>query len=212
MGWAGAKSLLVPPTSISSSSCSCSSGRYLSFCSVLAPYVYFARAAWSHPKLPAFEFNFHRPTSASPTEPLMIAMLRERPKLTYLGDRIETLDRNAVETTPMEQVVATTPAFESGTSLAPRSPTLNQTLIAPQFLLVDLNTPACRRVIRRTFATHELPSLIEAIFSSKDENNMIRCLLRDDAQTFIDVMNEVRPAFSHLSNENDICPPRRPDT
>jgi len=42
---------------------------------------------------------------------------------------------------------------------------------------------------------HELPSLIETIFSSKDEGNTIRCLPRDDAQTFIDVMDEVRSAF-----------------
>jgi len=99
---------------------------------------------------------------------------------------------------PIEQVAATTPAFESGTSLSPCSPILHRKLIAPRFfILFDLNTPVCRRVIRHAFAPHELPSLIEAIFSSKDEGNMIRCLLRDDAQTFIDTMDEVRSAFSH---------------
>ena len=52
-------------------------------------------------------------------------------------------------------------------------------------------------MIRRSFAPHELPSLIEAIFSSKDEDNAIRRLLKDDAQTFIDVMDEARSAFAH---------------
>ena len=70
-------------------------------------------------------------------------------------------------------------------------------LIAPQFfLLSNLNIPACECVIGRAFVPHELPSLIEAIYSSKDEGNIIRCLPRDDAQTFIDVMDEVRSAFA----------------
>ena len=45
-------------------------------------------------------------------------------------------------------------------------------------------------MIRRAFALHEFPSLIEAIFSSKDESDAIRCLLGDDAQAFIDVIDE----------------------
>ena len=51
-------------------------------------------------------------------------------------------------------------------------------------------TQACRRLIGRAFALHELPSLVEAIFSSKDEADAIRCLPGDGAQTFIDVIDE----------------------
>ena len=41
------------------------------------------------------------------------------------------------------------------------------------------------------FAQSELSPLIEVIFSGKDGSDMVRSLRGDDAQTFIDVMNEV---------------------
>ena len=72
------------------------------------------------------------------------------------------------------------------------------------------NISACGRLVRRAFALHELPSLIEVIFSSQDEGDTIRRLLGDDAQAFVDVIYEARPhplitnlwqsklAFTHL--------------
>jgi hypothetical protein len=45
-------------------------------------------------------------------------------------------------------------------------------------------------LIRRAFSLHELPSLLEAIFSGNDEADAISRLLGDDAQAFIDVMDE----------------------
>ena len=68
--------------------------------------------------------------------------------------------------------------------------------------LVDLNIPACKRLISRTSPPHEIISLIKAIFASKDELKMIRDLRGDDAQTFIDVMHEVRSAL-FLSSDTD---------
>ena len=59
----------------------------------------------------------------------------------------------------------------------------------PLFFL-NSDAPACRRLIERVFAPGELPSLIEAAFSSKDETDMIRRLRGNDAQTFIDVIDE----------------------
>lgn len=58
----------------------------------------------------------------------------------------------------------------------------------PSFL--NLNIPACGRLIRRAFTPHELPSLVEAIFLNEDEGDTIRSLLGDDAQAFIDVIDE----------------------
>jgi len=58
-------------------------------------------------------------------------------------------------------------------------------------LLLDLNTLACGRLIRRAFTLQELPALIKTIFSNKDERDAIRCLHRDDAQAFVDVIDEV---------------------
>ena len=90
---------------------------------------------------------------------------------------------------------APTSASESGTPSALPSPVLDETLTAPSpIIFLNLNTPACKRLIRRAFAPHELPSLLEEIFSSKDEADAIRCLFGDDAQTFIDVINEARSA------------------
>ena len=60
------------------------------------------------------------------------------------------------------------------------------------------------RLIGRSFAPRELPSLMEAIASSKDERDMIHSLLRDDTQTFIDVTDEAR--FTFVLDEIDIDP------
>ena len=64
-------------------------------------------------------------------------------------------------------------------------------------MLLNSNAPACGRLIRGAFALHELPSLIESILLSKDECDTIRCLLRDDAQTFIDAIDKARPTLPH---------------
>ena len=66
--------------------------------------------------------------------------------------------------------------------------------------------PACgrliRRLIRRAFAPHELPYLIEAISSRNDAGDTIRSLLVDDAQIFVDVLDEARPTFAHRESIN----------
>ena len=57
--------------------------------------------------------------------------------------------------------------------------------------LVNPGVSACRRLISRAFSPHEIVSLIEEIFTRPGEVNMIRCLDRDAAQAFIDVVHEV---------------------
>ena len=63
---------------------------------------------------------------------------------------------------------------------------------------VSLNVPVCECLINRAFISpafflpHDLISPIEAIFASKDEVKIIHGLRGDDAQTFIDVVHEVR--------------------
>ena len=49
----------------------------------------------------------------------------------------------------------------------------------------------------RAFAPYELPSLIEAVLSSKDGGNAIGRLRGVDAQTFVDVIDEARSTFTH---------------
>ena len=64
--------------------------------------------------------------------------------------------------------------------------------------LVGLEASVCRCLISRAFSPHELVSLIEEIFTRRCEINMIGCLDRDAAQTFIDVVHEVCPVIPHL--------------
>jgi hypothetical protein len=71
------------------------------------------------------------------------------------------------------------------------------------FPFLNLNYPACKRLIRRAFAPNDLPSLVEAILSSKDEGDIIRCLHGDDAQSFIDVVDEVHFTPSPSRNPVD---------
>jgi hypothetical protein len=52
------------------------------------------------------------------------------------------------------------------------------------------------------FAPHELPSLVEAIFSNNDADDAIHCLIGEDAQTFVDVIDEARSAFAHRGSVN----------
>jgi len=66
--------------------------------------------------------------------------------------------------------------------------------------LVDLEVPACRRLLSRAFLPHEFISQIEETFTRKDEVKVIGCLERDEAQAFIDVVHEVRPTLLHLCN------------
>lgn len=60
---------------------------------------------------------------------------------------------------------------------------------SPPFL--DFNIPACQRLIERTFAPDELLALIQAVLTNTDEGNTIRSLHGDDAQKFIDVIDDV---------------------
>lgn len=65
---------------------------------------------------------------------------------------------------------------------------------SPTFL--NRTTVACQRLIQRAFSREELPPLIEAILSSEDKQETIRGLTTTDAQTLIDVMEEVLSAFT----------------
>lgn len=91
-----------------------------------------------------------------------------------------------------------TSVSDSGTSLDLPSSILDGELNVPPLTpLSKLNTTACGRLFRRAFDPPELPSLIEEVFSSKDGGNIIRCLHGDDAQTFVDVIDEVRFPPAH---------------
>ena len=64
------------------------------------------------------------------------------------------------------------------------------------------NIAACGLLVKREFAPHELPSLIEAMLSSNDEDEIIHCLPRVDVQTFVDVIDEARPIFPRYHGTN----------
>ena len=65
--------------------------------------------------------------------------------------------------------------------------------------VLDFAPSACRCLIGRASAPHEFPSLIEAVISSEDEGDAIRRLIGNDAQTFVDVIDEVRSTYVRSS-------------
>ena len=65
-------------------------------------------------------------------------------------------------------------------------------------LISDSGKQALQHLISRAVPEGELISLIEKIFSSGKVSDIVGCLGGDDAQTFIDSMDEVRPHVSHL--------------
>jgi len=55
--------------------------------------------------------------------------------------------------------------------------------------------PAWRRLISRSHTTDERISLVTEIFSDSNEIRVVKCLREDDAQVFIDMIDEVPPSF-----------------
>jgi hypothetical protein len=85
-----------------------------------------------------------------------------------------------------------------GSQLKPQGDFTSRVNLAPDpSILVDLEAPACKRLISHAFSPHEVISLVEAVFANKDEVKMVRELRGDDAQTFVDVVHGVRLHFLH---------------
>lgn len=57
-------------------------------------------------------------------------------------------------------------------------------------LMPDPNQQALERLIARAVPQHELPSVIEAIFSNVKAANIVKCLQESDIRTFVDVWDE----------------------
>ena len=71
--------------------------------------------------------------------------------------------------------------------------------------LVDISPPAWKQLISPTLAIHKRIPLIESIFSDLDEVEVVGHLRGDDAQAFVDVINEV--SFHVLSTPiESTCP------
>ena len=88
-------------------------------------------------------------------------------------------------------------AAQTGTPSVLPSPIFHATPTALSFFLY-FETPAFQRLISRAFNPDELPTLIEMVFSSDDQAEVIRSLSEDSTQNFIDVTDEVRsPPFHH---------------
>ena len=105
--------------------------------------------------------------------------------------------KSATLVAPADSGGTTADSAARGTSSTLPPPIFRATPTVPSSFLY-LDTPAFQRLISRAFNMNELPSLIEAVFSSEGQAEVIRSLSEDDAQTFIDVTDEVRsPLFRH---------------
>jgi len=62
------------------------------------------------------------------------------------------------------------------------------------FLTCD-RIPAWKHLIDCPLGTNERIPLIADIFSNCDETEVVKCLSGDDAQSFVDVVDEVLPYF-----------------
>lgn len=127
-----------------------------------------------------------------------ILEIRQSPSTLYMLNSPLDGNASADESSPRQAASTTTPVPENGRfSFLFSYPRQNP--------LLDYYSAACSRLIGRAFTFHELPSLIEAILSNEDERETALCLPLDDAQTFIDVIDEVRPMF-HKTIVRNQCP------
>ena len=64
-------------------------------------------------------------------------------------------------------------------------------------MFLDFDNSACKRLISRPHSPQQVVELLEKIFTSKDEVRTIGYLRGEEAQAFIDVLDEVRstPSF-----------------
>lgn len=63
-------------------------------------------------------------------------------------------------------------------------------------LVPDSNKLALQHLISRAVPQHELPSVIETVFSNVKAADVVKCLQESDAQTFIDVLDEAGHRYS----------------
>lgn len=82
------------------------------------------------------------------------------------------------------------------------SPTPRMRIYSPYLFLASSTVPAWKRLIDRPLDTNERISLITDIFSDRSEIEAVRHLGGDDAQSFVDVMDEV--SLSSFNSEG-VC-------
>jgi len=73
--------------------------------------------------------------------------------------------------------------------------TLEPRTCLPDRFLTYSGVPTWRRLFSRPCTADERISLVTEIFSDSDEIHAVKCLSGDDAQAFIDVIDEVPPPF-----------------
>jgi len=61
-----------------------------------------------------------------------------------------------------------------------------------------------KRLIDHSLGTNERIPLIAELFSDRDETEAIKCLSRDDAETFVDVVDKVLPHFLASEDPTDV--------
>ena len=83
---------------------------------------------------------------------------------------------------------------ESGPSLVLHPEDTNHPPEPP--LILDSNKRALQRLLSRDVPQHELPSVIETVVSNLKAADIVECLQEDDAQAFIDTIDEACRHYS----------------
>ena len=131
-------------------------------------------------------------TVVEPEDELAIPMIPDSFDIDYLLERPGEQLKSGVNMVRNADNSSQSSLSRDNTCIRDDDPPFMVHLVPDSSNLVDLGAPACKRLITRTFSPQEVTSLIEAIFVSEDEVKMVRDLRGDDAQTFIDVIHEVR--------------------
>ena len=79
----------------------------------------------------------------------------------------------------------------------PRKVVVDFTLVDPTRNTLTNRLLVFELLIRREFVPDQLPSLIETVLTCEDVDDIIRRLPKDDAQTFVDVMDEASSPSTH---------------
>ena len=65
----------------------------------------------------------------------------------------------------------------------------------PERFLIRSGVPAWKRLVDRPLTANECVSLIVDLLSDRGEVEAIKCLSRDEAQSFVDALDEVFPSL-----------------
>ena len=125
--------------------------------------------------------------------------------MSSIGSSVDSLQQPRLDHGPSPEGPADLHSGETQTLPGSQRPSLDTLGLAcpgPPLSPPEIDSPSWKRLISPSLAAHERTSLIATMFSKRDEVEATRQIGGDDAQTFVNLIYEVR---SHhlVSPKND---------